>query len=448
MIAPDVDVLPPGVIYPDQHDQAIEWMNAQHALVYDGSKTLVWTQQFNASLNRTEWRQSALGDFKAFYGAYIIDFGRESRAEPSSLGKFWLTHPRARRFRDVTFDPSRDVPHSLNLWQGFQVEPDPSHTCHYLEDHLFHVICGGNDERFSYLLKWMAYMFQRPTELVETAVVLRGDPGAGKGLVAKCIGRLLGDHFVHITHSGQLTNKFNGFLSNALFVFSDESVWAGDRAAEATLKALITEPTLQIQRKGREYVTMRNCVHLIMASNEDWVIPVRMKDRRFFVLDVMPKRSHDYYAKIFNEQKNGGAGALLHKLLTLDLSGYDPREIPHTAAKETQYLNSLSPHEHWWFDCLYAGNIEGDEKGWPKSIARDDLYAHYLKMVAERWRKGHPLSRAQFGRAMNRFLPLVKTVRIGLSDARHYALPTLSDARSTFEAISGQEITWPLDDEF
>jgi hypothetical protein len=37
--------------------------------------------------------------------------------------KYWLKHPRRRKYQDIGFFPNRDVPSFYNLWRGFAVEP-------------------------------------------------------------------------------------------------------------------------------------------------------------------------------------------------------------------------------------------------------------------------------------------------------------------------------------
>ena len=58
-----------------------------------------------------------------------------------------------------------------------------------------------------------------------------------------------------------------------MVVFADEAFGVEDRSSSGVLKMLITEPTIPIERKGLDVVQAKNVVHLIMASNDDWVIP-------------------------------------------------------------------------------------------------------------------------------------------------------------------------------
>src|SRR4030095_9825416 len=109
-----------------------------------------------------------------------------------------------------------------------------------------------------------------PERPAEVALVLRGGRGTGKGVFARAVGHLFGPHFVHVSSARQLLGNFNAHLQDAIVVFADEVFLAGDRHVEVVLKTLITEPTIQIERKYRALVTAKNLIHLIIASNEDW----------------------------------------------------------------------------------------------------------------------------------------------------------------------------------
>jgi hypothetical protein len=188
----------------------------------------------------------------------------------------------------------------------------------------------------------MACAVQHPHRQGEVAVVFRGKEGTGKGVAAKEFGRLLGAHFRHVVHAKHLTGHFNAHLQQCSVLFADEAFFAGDRSHESILKALITEETLLIESKGIDPFPVRNCVHLIMSSNSDWVIPAGADARRYFVLNVGDARiqDHGYFAAITAEMDSGGREALLDLLLGRDLSGFNVRLVPQTKALAEQKQHS------------------------------------------------------------------------------------------------------------
>jgi hypothetical protein len=121
-------------------------------------------------------------------------------------------------------------------------------------------------------------------------------------------------------------------------LFADEAFFAGDRAHEGILKALITEETLLVEPKGIDTFVVRNSLHLILSSNNEWVIPAGADARRFFVLDVAGTHMRDfaYFAAIAKEMDNGGREALLDLLMKRDLSQFNIRAVPLTSALASQ----------------------------------------------------------------------------------------------------------------
>ena len=49
---------------------------------------------------------------------------------------------------------------------------------------------------------------------------------------------------------------------------------------------MVTEETIQIEIKGKDVLTFRNYIRLLVSSNHDWVITAGNEERRFFVIDV------------------------------------------------------------------------------------------------------------------------------------------------------------------
>jgi hypothetical protein len=133
----------------------------------------------------------------------------------------------------------------------------------------------------------MAHNIQYPDRPGEVALVIRGEEGAGKGTIVKQLGRIFGVHYLHVWQAKHLVGNFNAHLQHCSCLYADEAFYAGDRQHESTLKALITEPTLMVEPKGLNPYQVRNCIHLYMTSNSDWVVPAGAMARRFLVLDAL-----------------------------------------------------------------------------------------------------------------------------------------------------------------
>jgi hypothetical protein len=155
-----------------------------------------------------------------------------------------------------------------------------------MEAHIREIIAAGNTDKAEYLLNWCAWMFQNLMMPAEAAHVLRGAKGTGKGTLGNAFCKILGQHAIHISSIEHLTGKFNAHLRDAVFLFADEAFWPGHRKEEGTLNRLITEPDLFIEAKRKDGVTVRNMLHIMLASNAEWNVPAGPNERRYIIYDV------------------------------------------------------------------------------------------------------------------------------------------------------------------
>src|SRR5262249_19771379 len=204
-------------------------------------------------------------------------------------------------------------------------------------------------------------------EQPEAALVFMGDRGTGRGTLGKALCKIFGQHAHHISSPVHLTGRFNAHLRQVSFLFADEAYAPGDKSAEGTLKRLITEPTLDIEPKGRDVMTEPNRLHAMFASNEDWVVPAGAFERRYVVQEVANTYRQDtaWFGPIYAQLRSGGYGAMLFDLSDRDLGDWHPRQIVYTAALASQQEQSLSAFDAWWFEMLQTGVVAGADVAHP-----------------------------------------------------------------------------------
>jgi Family of unknown function (DUF5906) len=320
----------------DDPEQVLDDMNAKYAVVQTGGKTRVMGFEADPSYPGCQVPvYQTLADFRAFHHNHKVE---TEDGKLKGRGQWWLDSPFRRQYSPVVYAPNVTTgPDVFNLWRGFACEPKEGDCSLYLK-HMKDNVCQCNEEHYDYLLNVLAYGVQYPHEQGKIAVVLRGKEGAGKGKLVLTYGSLFGAHFKHISQPRHLVGNFNSLQQDCSVLFGDEVFFAGDRTHEGILKAIITEPTLQIERKGIDTITAPNRMHIFLSSNNDWVIPASADARRFFVLDVgdARKQDHDYFAAIDRQMETGGREALLRLLLDRDLSSFEIRKVPQTAALADQ----------------------------------------------------------------------------------------------------------------
>lgn len=343
-------------------DTKIAELNRKHAVIMLGGKCCVLNETIDPVFHRPDITFSSPSDFHHKYANKTVPNPAKPK-ENISISKLWWKDERRREYEGIIFDPKEDHAGYYNLWRGFAVKPKPGDWS--LFKGLVNDI-GGKSSISEWILAWMARIVQDPGgQRPGTAIVLRGRQGTGKGTFASVFGAIFGNHYLHLTNPQQVVGRFNSHLKDCLLAFVDEGFWAGDKQAEGIIKAIITEELVNIEPKGKDVFTVKNNVNLIIASNNEWVIPAGLEERRFFVLDmpITHQQNHAYFKAIKKQMANGGREAMLYDLLRMDISGVNLREFERTEGLLDQILHSMSSVQKFWFERLMAGSLLRKDNG-------------------------------------------------------------------------------------
>ncbi len=451
--------------------------NKRYRVVNEGGKALIFQPGYDPALKRRHFDRMTVSDLRTLYMNERIQVGITEKGDPvmKPVADLWLRHPdRLQYIHGVVFDPTnaRATAGVLNLWEGFATVPAKGNWS-LMRSHIRDVICDGDPVRFNYLMGWMARMLQQPANQGEVAIVMKGGEGCGKGTVARALKQIIGHHALAIANGKHLVGNFNAHLRDVVFLFADEAFFAGDRAHVGVLKSIITEPYITVEAKHINAVEVPNYLHLMMASNETWVVPAALDSRRFLVLEV-PERmvgNHRYFAEIWAQMEAGGYAAMLDDLLAYDLSAFNVRDVPVTEGLQRQRKLSLPTTEAWWQDCLARGyvfrsklGLEADFGTWHAIISTELLFASYGEFAKSRGER-HPDTREALGRFLVKMQAVAKRWRNGAvgehitEEATNYGVArrakvvrqertsgysfgSLADARAAFQDVTGLDVDW------
>ncbi|WP_374307209.1 primase-helicase family protein [Methylocella sp.] len=453
----------------------VDVMNREFAFVLMGSRAVILRERHDGPAE-DRIRILGLDAFRSYHFNKVYKLRRRVRGEDGewtekiSYVKWaptWLNSKHRRTYDGVEFFPdpgnAPGTPGYFNLWRGFSVapsaEPPEERAKRYAVflDHLKTNICNGDREVFAWVWAWLAHMVQRPRERVGTALCLRGKMGTGKTKVGEVVGSLFASHYFLVDDPRYVTGQFNAHMASCLLLQVDEGFWAGDKAAEGRLKGLVTAPKQMIEAKGVDPIRLDNYVRLLFSSNEDWVVPAGMDERRFCVLDVAPHaaQNHEYFAEMDAQLGAGGREALLADLLAFDLDAAGApnlRVIPKTGALLEQKIRSMDPVTSWWFERLCDGAPTRRGGEWRRRVPVDTLFDDFVHM-AEKIGVRRKAESTSFGMRMRKLVPgLINkkiTVYVDLPSGgseprrvRGFALPPLAECRSLFCALVGQDVPW------
>ena len=426
-------------------------LNQRHAVVMLGGKCCVMNEVVDPVFGRPDVTFSSALDFRNYYGNKTVKIETEDGPAKVPIAKLWLSSPERRQYEGIVFSPGKEVNGYYNLYRGLPTKPVQGDWS-LMQKHIWTVIADHNEEVYQYLMAWMARLVQDPGgERPGTSIVLRGKQGTGKGCFVSQFGEIFGSHFLHITNPSHLTNRFNNHLKDALLVFVDEALWAGDRTAEGILKGMVTENYFMCESKGRDAFPVKNHVHLMIASNSQWVIPAGLEERRFMVLDVSDRhiQDHTYFGALFHQMDHGGREAMLYDLLEIDHSAIDLRTTPHTGALMDQIVHTMSTVKKFWFERLRAGTLLNEDKEWEVYVITEKLHKAYLEF-SDNCGERYKIIDRQFGkeiRALCPGIPGVKRHQLTISEKKTWVLvfPSLEICRQRFEGMVKGKINWEGD---
>lgn len=438
---------------PDELKEIIEAVcarfNLTHFVAPEGSNVYVWVKTYNPALKKTLYQRRTV---PAFLETYRNETVRIPDAKGGyklvSVAKVWIEAAgRANYPGGMMCCPEGDTPDGVfNTFLGWGVDAVEGDVSLILE-FILQVICSGNKTHAKYLIQWMAFCIQHPATPPGVAVVFVGGKGTGKSTLGELFIKLHGGHGMTVSDPKFLTGSFNAFMRDLLALFCDESFWAGDKAAEGTLKARVTGQTLTIEAKGVDAITAPNMMSIMMATNNEHAVPSSSDERRWFVLRVSNVKQGDfeYWDKLNERINNGGAEALLHYLRNVDLTGFNVRSVPQTQELVSQKIHSFGALDDFIFQGLSEGLLCGHPWEEELTVSRSIFMARVEEYCQRHPRHRYSVPTPQYvGRHLLEMVGATKTR--GSHGLREYTylFPGLDEARGRFAdwARLGADFTW------
>jgi len=391
---------------------------------------------------------------------YYVD---DETGKKTYLSRVWIMNEKRRTYYGFTFNPKvmGPVEGKYNHWRGYTHEPldmsvdEAKKLCDKYLRHIRDVVCGGNVSDYKWIMNHFAQMIQTPWKKPETAIVVTGRKGAGKSLMFDVIGNLVKDNYILTAEKRMMLGNFNSHMETVLVFQFEEAFWAGDKAAEGKLKLLITGKHHMIERKGYEPYMVGNYARIYITSNNEWVVPATVDERRFAVFACLATMIGDksYFNDIFGQlQANGGRGyrALMTVLMGQDVDQTLVHVPPKTQALADQKQETLSGVAGWVYASLEGeGQIGADGgfdegEGWMQQVPGNELHSGYKMHLKEGGFK-YPKPLKGFGMELISILGGAcwrEQKFIDGKTRRVFRFKRLEDCRKAYEKWFGHEIDW------
>lgn len=405
---------------------------------------------------------------KAAHEFYAPKVSRVATGTGKEIDGFtiWARHAERREADGIIYEPSKPPgaiignPPMLNAWCGYSVAPKTPHkkegreAIELYQEHLRDVICSGRETEFQYVWRWLAWNLQHPSEVPGVALLLYSTQGTGKGHMLQPLLDLHGHHGLQLTSKNSLLGKFNSALAGKRLVFADEAAFWGDPRIRDQLKGMITEPSLEIEKKFVDRIQVKNIAAFVFATNHQ-NLHIEAQDRRVFPLEVSDARVGDH--KYFQRLREACAypqflSGLLYTLLREELKNFHPQSHrPKTNEYREQVFLNLRPFERWSLERLTTGSLQrhshpGSRSQWPSDIATQDLLGDF-RWFCEEHRLGDRIPELEprvFGKKLKKAWGIKGLTRPGgpAGRERRYVLQSLAKTRRAFEECLRHPIAW------
>lgn len=299
-------------------------------------------------------------------GQYVEVGGGKSLSKANG----WLNHQKRRQYDGVAYAPGGTLsPNLLNLWQGFAIEPMVGDISPWMK------LLNGQIPDLSlaaWVMNWLAWRVQNLDKVPGTVLIFRGKKGTGKNSLFEPVIAFFGSHAMVADDPELIIGRFNWHLMTQSFVVLDEAVFAGDHRQADKLKSRITATQMVFEAKGMTPVPGANRCAYVMLTNHEHVWQATLDERRAVVVNVDDKLrgDFDFWGPYYEWCKTTGPASLLHHLLSLDVTTFNPRQIPSGTAIEDQVaLTALrDPATAWWYQCLSEGCIRWFDGNFAKVV--------------------------------------------------------------------------------
>jgi hypothetical protein len=147
------------------------------------------------------------------------------------------------------------------------------------------VVTEGSRAAESWLLNWMAFVIQYAGQQPGTAVVLVGEQGTGKSLLAELLREMVGHGNSCTIGQRDLESDFNGHYVGKLLVIGEEVATSQNRRHIAGyLKQCIGYPTIMVNIKGVQNYEIQNRAAYWFNTNSTQPVEVEEGCRRYSII--------------------------------------------------------------------------------------------------------------------------------------------------------------------
>lgn len=297
-------------------------------------------------------------DFKAVVKPIKFEVYKGGKLEKVSIFETWSGDENRRSYKQLDFIPEKvDNPEIYNTFVGFDyadyenADYIPSRKLIDCFNKTISTLVDHDEASITWVIRYIADIFQHPTRLPGCAVLFKSRQGFGKDTILDCISKLLNKQYLFRTAKpDDIFGSFNGVIANKLLIQLNEMEGKDGFANKERLKNLITEHQTKINEKNMKAYNQTNTSRIFIMSNNTNPIEIPNGDRRFAVFEadrIKPPASHWNEMRELMESDDE-LYSLFEYLHQYDLGSDALRDCrPITKAYKTMQSSSTHPFYIW-----------------------------------------------------------------------------------------------------
>jgi len=188
-------------------------------------------------------------------------------------------------FDDITFEENNKI-----LFNTYKKSKLLKSNETYAHDEFINIkilinnLVGGNEEEYTYFIKWLAWQVQNPLRRLPTSIILQGEHGTGKTKFCELVLKpLFENNFCEIGQS-DINKEYNDYIMGKQLIVANEVIHNDNKfLVPDKLKNYVTDEYLSINRKFKDTIYVRNYSQWIFVTNNQVPLKIETGDRRYSV---------------------------------------------------------------------------------------------------------------------------------------------------------------------
>jgi Family of unknown function (DUF5906) len=463
--------------------RVVRFMNIRHCVILNKDGFFIHEYKADQDPNIDRYNLLSASGMKLMYKCSAITnivIENETKKALRDMNRVnffdtWVESIDRREANVIDMDPQswfegKEMKKTYNLYRGPSISfksVDDVKIPENFERHEFfkHILtrwCDNNPALYKAVLDRFASLIQKPWVKLPSCLVLKGVQRCGKGIIIQRIKDITGhQYFFQPSSIEDVFGQFNAQLAKTTFLYLDEMVYAGNHEQAGIIKKLITEKTMTINEKGIPKSEIKNIMNIVIASNEEWVVPVGLTDTRFQIINVsnqlavMDKKEAK---NIIDSITNIDLRVLAKFFYMRDIEDFEPTAIIQTDAIRFQKAQSLSMLGKFWLNILDKAEIQTVNGGGIKILSKSELKDNGLlkntirkDIFMSSFFNQEGLSKSKYSNTDRKIFEELKayldftSVRDGAGERKYYIqFGSLEDARECWRTKMGDD-EWKFD---